>query len=287
MKTRNKVLIFILLILSVGSYLFYKNRVAIASSLVPTIEHDTIKITIENDTAYVNTILYATNKSFLPITIDTIKYVIGMSNRVYLHEEKFLGIHTEPYGLDTFTFFLKIPVTAILTDLRDVRKKTENAHYSIFVAIQYSTFFGRIDIPINKSSKFKLPQPPELKVVDVKYNKIRLKKMNAEARVKVTNFNNISLTVKSIKYVIKIPHFGSAKGQLLDPIVINPRSEIFIDLPAEIKWKHLGELIKDVITDDDTYNYELNCQAIILTPNPDQKPIIVDLTKLGEMELKK
>jgi len=287
MKKRYKLLIFILLILLVGGFLFYKNRVAIISKLVPSLEHDTIKVVIENDTAYINTIFYATNKTFLPITIDSIKYVIGMSNRVYMRDEKFLGIHTEGYGKDTFAFSLEIPVVAMITDMRALRKKTENANYSVFVAVQYSTFFGRIDIPINKSSKFKLPTPPELEIVEVKYDKIRLKKMDALARVKITNFNEISLTIQSIKYEIIIPHFGSAKGEQMDSIVINPRSEVIIDLPAEIKWKHLGELIKDVITNEDTYEYELYCEAVILTPNPGQKPIILNLIKFGEMELKK
>ena len=39
--------------------------------------------------------------------------------------------------------------------------------------------------------------------------------------------------------------------------------------------------------DDDSYNYILTCYAEIRTPNPRQKPIIIELTKLDRMELKK
>lgn len=287
MKRRGKILFIFFLFLIVGFGFLIKYRVAIVSQIVPIIESDTINIIVKNDTAYASTKLIATNKSFLPLKIDSIKYKIGIYGEIYLHEEKFLGIYMPPFSKDTFAFDLKIPVTRILTDLREIRKKSQKANYSISVALQYSTIFGRIELPINRSAKFKLPPPPEIKILEVDYTKVRIRYMLADVKIRVTNFNPISLTFKSIKFHLEIPGQGSADGDRLEPLTILPRAEIFITLPIIIDFEHLGKTIMDVAQDDDSYNYILTCNAEILTPNPNQKPIFIELTKHGRMELKK
>ena len=287
MKRRGKILLIIFLLLVVGGGFLYKYRVTIVSQIVPNIVSDTINVVIKNDTAYASTKLIATNKTFLSIKIDSINYKIGIYGQVYLHEEKFLGIYMDSFSKDTFTFDLKIPVTQILKDLREIRKKSQNANYSISVAIQYSTIFGRIELPINRSAKFRLPTPPEIKIINVDYTKVRVKYMLADVNIKVTNFNPISLTIKTIKFHMEIPGQGFAEGEHLAPITILPRSEILLTLPIIIDFEHLAKTLVDVMKDEDYYDYILTCNAEILTPNPSQKPIITELPKLGRMELKK
>jgi len=286
MKKRYKVLIFIFLILLIGLAFLFRYRVAIVSQIVPIIKNDTIHIAINNDTAFVHTTLYAQNKTFIPTKIDSLKYRIALFNKVYIHQETYLGIALEGHGKDTFDISMKIPITEVLEDLDEVRKKTENANYSIDIAIQYSTIFGRVDLPVNKTAKFKIPTPPEIKIEKVNYNKIRLKYALAEVKVKVINFNPISLTINSLDYKLTIPNHGYAVGKYSEPILIKPRSEIYIYLPVEILWTHLGKALNDILSDDDIYNYELNCLAVV-SMSSEEKPILIEVTRPGKMELRR
>jgi LEA14-like dessication related protein len=287
MKKRYKILLAILILLGVSLVALYQYRVAIVSYIVPVITNDTINIVIENDTAYVKTKLIAKNKSFIPLQIDSIKYKIGLMNKVYLHEEKYLGIHLESYAADTFEFSLKIPIGELMRDLKAVREKTKQANYSILVALQYSTIFGRVDLPINVGAKFRIPTPPEINVEKVDYTKVKLDYMLADVRVKVTNFNEIKMTIETIHYILDVPGQGTAVGKYTEAITISPQSEMYVDLPVRIELDHFLSNLRDVAEDNDVYNYILTCNAIIKPFKEGQKPMIIELTKLGTLELKK
>ena len=287
MKKRYKFLI-VLLLLLVGVYFLYRNRVAIVSSFaVPHLEHDTIHVQIMDDTTYMHTEFYATNKSFLPLTIDNISYKIVLNGHVYLQEEKWLGIDLEAYSNDEFPFSLKIPTAAILKDLKETRKDTVNANYSIFATVQYSTFFGPIIIPISKAGAFKPPTPPELKVMSVKYTKLKFDNMPIVVTVRLINHGNLSTTLKELTYHLEVPNHGSVDGVYPGPIEILPKSEMFVDLRAEVQWKNLGGILIDVIRDEDHYAYVLDCTGEIVGEDTLQKPILIELNKTGTMELKK
>lgn len=265
----------------------YHYRVAIISYIVPDVTSDTINIVIKNDTAYVHTKLIAKNKSIIPLQIDSIKYKIGLMHKVYLHEEKYLGIHLESRATDTFEFSLKIPVGQLMRDLKEVREKTKQANYSILVSLQYSTIFGRIDLPINAGAKFQIPTPPEIYVVKIDYTKIKLDYMLADVRVKVTNFNEIKMTIATINYTLVVPDQGTAIGKYPKSITINPQSEMYVDLPVRIELDHFLHNLRDIAEDKDVYDYILTCHAVLKPFKEGQKPMIIEITKLGTLELKK
>lgn len=287
MKKRYKVLIAVLLFLGISIGVLYHYRIAIVSYIVPELTNDTINIVIENDTAYINTKVIAKNKSIIPLQIDSIKYKIKLMNKVYLKEEKFLGVKLKSKEVDTFDFALKIPIGELMRDLKELREKTKQANYSIYIALQYSTFFGRIDLPINVGAKFRIPTPPEINVQKVEYTKVRLDYMLADVRVKVTNFNEMKMTIETIYYNLNVPNQGTAVGKYTDSITINPHSETYVDLPVRIELDHLLSNLRDIAENNDVYDYILTCNAVIRPFKEGQKPMIIQLTKLGTLELKK
>ncbi len=286
-RIRNIILILFVILIIAGTVIFIFRK-KIVAHFIPNVEQiGEIYIKVKNDTTYIRSKLAVKNKSFLKIEIDSIKYKVSLFEKEYLKNQKFIGLVLHKYGMDTIDFSLKIPYKTILKDLSVERKKGDSASYSINISLQYSTVFGKVEIPINKSAKIKIPQPPEISIVDIKYNKVRFKSILANAKIKVINFSDVTLSIKDISYSISILKQGNLKGSIKEPINIKPNGSTFINLPIDISLKNIGKTVFDVIINKDKYNYTLTLNAILESSYPFKESFHIDLTKNGQMELKK
>ena len=280
------VFILVLAIIAVGLIFIFHDK--IIARYIPAVEQiGAIDIKVKNDTTYIRSKLTVKNKTFLKIQIDTIKYKVSLFDKVYLQSDKYIGVLLRGYGTDTLDFSLKIPYVTILKDLRSERKKGDSTSYSINVSLQYSTALGKAEMPINKSARIKIPQPPELEVVEIKYRKIRFKSIHAEAKIKIINYSSVTLLIKEMRYSMSILKQGNLKGSYSEPFKIKPKGTTFIDLPIEINPTNLGKTIFQMIINKDTYDYTLTMNAILESSNGFKESFNIDLTKNGKMELKK
>jgi LEA14-like dessication related protein len=289
MKTKIKYIGIIILMLAViagGLILIF--RAQIIAHYMPAVRQiGEIHIKVKSDTTYISTKLVIKNKTFLKIEIDTIKYKISLFNKMYLQNEKFIGVVLHGYREDTIDFSLKIPYIKIIKDLSVERKKGDSASYSVAISIHYSTAFGDAEIPINKSAKLKIPQPPELEVVEIKYKKIRLKKILADATIKIVNHSAFTLSIKEMSYSMHIFKQGNLKGSFREPINIKPNETTYINIPIEINPKNLGKTIFEIIFNKDNYDYALTLNAVMETSYPLKEIFHIDLARSGKMELRK
>lgn len=286
-RIRNIILILFVIIIFAGTVIFIFRK-KIVAHFIPNIEQiGEIHIKVKNDTTYVSSKLAVKNNSFLKIEIDSIKYKVSLFEKEYLNNQKFIGLVLPKYGTDTIDFSLKIPYVKIIKDLNVERKKGDSASYSINISLQYSTVFGKVEFPINKSAKIKIPQPPEINIVDIKYKKISFKSILADARIEVINYSDVILSIKDISYTMSIIERGNLKGNLKNPINIKPNGSTFINLPIEINLNNVGKTIFEVIINKDNYNYTLTLNAILESSYPFKESFHIDLTKNGQMELKK
>jgi len=280
------IVILVLAIIASGTIFIF--RAQIVALFIPAVEQiGVIDIKVKNDTCYINSKLIVKNKTFLKIEIDTIKYKISLFHKTYLQSQKFIGIVLRGSGKDTIDFSLKIPYITILKDLKAERKKGDSASYSINISLQYSTAFGKAEFPINKSAKIKIPQPPELEIVEIKYKKVRLKSILADAKIKIINYSAVTLSIKEMSYSMKILNQGELKGNYRETININPNGATFINLPLEINVKNIGRIIFDVLINNDNYDYILTLNAILESTDPLKESFHINLIKNGKMELKK
>jgi LEA14-like dessication related protein len=263
-------------------------RARLITHFMPVVQQvGDIHIEVKNDTAYITSKLSAENKTFLKIEIDTLKYKVTLFNKTYLQNQKFIGIILHGYGKDTIDFSLKIPYLTILNDLNKQRKVGDSASYAITISLQYSTFLGKSEFPVNRTAKLKIPQPPELEIVDIKYKKVRLKSILADAQIRITNYNEVALTIKELSYSMKIINQGNLKGRYMKPIDIKPNGTTFISMPIEMNPKNLGKTMFQIAINRDEYNYTLTLNAILESSDSLKRSFRIDLTKSGKMELKK
>ncbi len=288
---KNKILgiflvLFILLISLSGFIYFY--RAKLIGHYLPHVEQiGDLEIKVEQDTSYIRSKLVITNNSFLKIGVDTLKYKVSVFDKIYLNSRNFIGLELPANGSDTIDFFLKIPYRRIIKDIREERKKSDSASYSIQVSLQYSTFLGRAELPISKESKLKIPQPPELEVVEIKYQKVRLKLIHAVAKIKIINYGPITLSIKEMTYSMLVDKQGDLKGKFKYPITIKPYGTTMVSLPIKITLKNSLKTAFQVMMNNDTYDYRLELNAILAPTDQNKKPFRIHLTKNGKMELKK
>ncbi len=289
MKSKIKkisIILFTLLIFT-GALVFIFRKKIIEHIIPEVIQAGEIHIKIINDTSFINTRLIIKNKTFLKINIDTIKYQVSLFNKTYMQSQKFLGIVLPGYGNDSIDLDLKIPYAIILKEIKSQRKTEDSANYSINVSLQYSTSFWKSEMPINKSGKIKIPEPPEIKIEDIKWKKIRAKSILADVKIKIINHTNITLLMEDVNYSLNISNRGKLKGNYKNPTKIKPKGVTYITIPITIHTKNIGKTVFDVIINRDKYDYSLTLKATVKSTNPQQKYFSLDITKSGKMELRK
>ena len=283
-----KIIAFILVLVIISAGIIYTYHTDIKTHFIPTIQQTgDIDIKVENDTCYVSSKLIATNSSFLKIGIDTLKYKVSLFNKTYIQSKKYIGIILHGHGKDTVDFSLKIPYKNIIYDLKEERRNGDSASYSINIFLQYSTFLGKEEMPISKTAKIKIPQPPEIEITNIKYTKIRRKSIHADVKVKITNYSSVNLFIKQLNYSMNIIKQGKLKGKHIQQVDIKPNGTTIINLPIEISPKNLARTFFDIIRNKDTYDYALTLNAILESTDPIKESFVLELTKKGKMELRK
>jgi LEA14-like dessication related protein len=246
-----------------------------------------VQLNIKNDTIIASSKLTVKNKSFLKIKIDTLSYKLSLFNKTYMHDEKPVGIELNGYEMDTIGLSLIIPYKTIMKDLKVVRKENDSSYYSISIHLQYSTIFGNMKIPINKSAKFKIPQPPDLSIVAITYKKIHFKYILAEVKIKIINYGNLSLSIKDLSYSMNILKQGNLKGKSPEEIIVKPKETSIVILPIKININNVGKTLFEVIMNKDNYNYTLNLNALLEVSNPLKESYNININHDGIMELVK
>lgn len=264
------------------------NSTGLKKHFVPVVEQlGDLNVIIENDTCYVSSKLTARNRSFLKLEIDSINYMVSFLNKTYLHNQQYVGMVLPSHASDTIDFSLKIPHKSIMKDLRSELKKNDSTSYGVYVSLLYSTFLGRSEMPISRSARLKIPQPPEIEIVKVNYKKVRMKYIQAEVIVKITNHNPIDLSVKEMSYAMDVDKQGSIKGAHSEPINIKPKATTLITLPIRITPKNMAKTLFQILFDKDEYEYTLRLKALLESTYPENRSITLNLTNKGKMELKK
>ncbi|MBP7809199.1 MAG: hypothetical protein KA163_07905 [Bacteroidia bacterium] len=280
-------LFLLILIITAGIFVFVF-RARIVTHYRPEIKQiGTIYINLKGDTSYICSKLEIRNKTFFKLGVDTIKYKIALFDKTYLQSTTFLGIQLPSFGKDTIDFMVKIPHKSLMRGIKTERKKADSAGYTINISLQISTPVWDGEIPFNKSAKLKIPTPPELKLVEIKYAKVRLKLILADVKIKIINHTNVVLSVKDMSYSMRISKQGDVKGKYIKTIHIKPKGATIITLPLEINIHHMGQIAWDVLRDKDSYDYNLSMDAIIESTSLMKESFKVELTTSGTMELRK
>jgi len=289
MKIKFKhIALFILAVFIIAGGVLFISQKKIIAHIIPSVEQiGDINIKIKIDSLYINTKFIITNKTFLKIKIKTLKYEIALLEKTYLKSHKFIGATLPAYGSDTIDFSLKIPFMDVINDLKVQREKSDSIDYTINIYLQFSTIFGKWTIPINKSAKIKIPQPPEIEIVKIKYKKLNLKSILADAELKIINKGNVTFAIKNMNYLISFSNHGKIDGCFNELVHIKPMDTTYVSIPFEINPKSIGKTIFDLLFNKDNFDYTITLNALLESPAPLNESFKISISKSGKMELRK
>lgn len=239
---------------------------------VPEIEQvSEIKAYVKKDTAYIDTRLVAKNGTFLTVKMDTLKYKISYNHINYFHDKKSLGLIIKRFDKDTFDFSFKIPYADILKDMKS-KHKGEHRDFISNLSLQFSTIFGKAELPLINSEKLSIPEPPELEVLNLKLKKGSVgKKIIAEVNLKVTNHSSYSLSINKMNYSISVFEVAKVMGEYTKPLNFKGNSVTKFNLPIEVELKNGDNSIMDILRDNELHHYLLFVDGTFKSSNLKQE----------------
>jgi LEA14-like dessication related protein len=268
-----------------GAYIF---RARLIARYAPEVEQvGEIDVRITNDTSFIHSRITVLNRFFLSIRMDTLKYKVSLFEKAYLRSERVIGMTLEPGEKDTLDFAMAIPYAELMRELKRQRRKGDSASYLVNVSLQYSTVFGKAVIPISRSARIRLPQPPEMEVVEIKCSRIRFRSIKAIATIRIINYAPVTVTISDLGYAMMIHGQGDLRGKYNSLITIAPDATTFISIPIGINVSNLGKTALQVLMNRDNYDYTLKLHAVLEATQLFNRSFLVELEKSGKMELMK
>lgn len=283
---KKKILIILLILVTIATVLFIYRKKIIGNKTIVVEQVEQVKIKVENDSLYINVKLKIENISFIDIMIDSLAINASLSGKTCFEKRSSIHKNFESYSKDTVSFQIKLPYKQIMTDLRKESKSSDSAKFEISGYLMYSTLLGSGVYNLDKTFSIKIPQPPELNIHSIKWNKIRLKKVSADVTLEIINHSEIGFTTEALNYDMKIHNLGKIKGKHTESIVIKSNDKTYVTLPITIALKGLGKTIKDIVKNEDQYYYSLKLDFIVVSKEWNEEGFYIEVNNKGQLELK-
>jgi LEA14-like dessication related protein len=288
LKKTGRFLIYLLSVTVLAACLLYIFRRQIADYLIPEIKQlGAIQVNIKNDTCYVCPSLEFTNNTMFNLTLDSVAYDITILEQNYWDDQKALNLKLPAHGRDTLFSCIKIPYTEVIDDIRTESTKGDSTTFIMNIGISFSSFLGHHYITIHKRQRIKIPIPPEVEIVAITYTKVKLRHIEANARIKIINNGAVQLEIKKLQYRMIIFDQAELNGELINPVVVEPYETTFITMPIDIDVDHLGKTLVDILLNRDNCDYALTLNGLLEAEQPTRITFEVEVKTKGRMELKK
>lgn len=80
------------------------------------------------------------------------------------------------------------------------------------------------------------PQPPEVKLSEVRVDSVNLTGARLIFSIDAYNPNPDTLTVDSVKYDLELNHKGVAKGEVTKPTELKGKTRALVDIPVDVEF---------------------------------------------------
>jgi LEA14-like dessication related protein len=288
LKKTGRYLLYMLAIIALAAGILYIFRGRIGDYLMPEIKQlGPVFVGVKDDSCYICPTLELRNKTFFQLNIDSIAYDITIFDKNYWNDKKALHIELPPNGRDTLYACIKIQYHKVLDDIYSERAKGDSTTFIMKADISFSSFLGDHHRVIQKTQRIKIPIPPEIEITAITYTKIKLRHIEANARIKIINHSGLQLLIKKLQYQMTIFDQAELIGELPKPVVVEPFETTFVRIPIDIDVEHLGKTLFDVLLNNDNCDYVLTLNGLLEAEHPTRITFQLEVKTEGRMELKK
>jgi LEA14-like dessication related protein len=265
----------LLLLGGVGAYIWYsrlKNNAAAEGgpyddSLKPRLEMSNATITnIDDDKIDMTVRMLIDNPLPVGFKAKRLNYTVLMANTPIVQDtyEKAIEIKS---GDSTY---VTLPMKVMIKQLTQVLKTLDKKDIDSTTYTVRSTF--DLDVPILGDRTFKttiekrLPTyyVPEIKVDDIDFGKVGLKRTDVAAKVRVINKNKFPYNFTDTHYSVVIDGKQISEGDQPEPILIKAQATTPVVFPLSMKPGKVLSIIPDALFNKETTPYVINFRCKIV-----------------------
>ena len=164
---------------------------------------------------------------------------------------------------------VQLPVTLKFDDLKKLPGELWNRDK---LAYDLQTTFniilpviGNYAIPVSKQGELPVPKIPNIKIKDVKINKLSFTTADLVAQVEVNNPNDFNLALKSFNYQLDINQNKWGQGEITESSNIPKKGKGVIEIPVKLDLLSIGTAAAALLQKNSTLEYQLTGNATLDT----------------------
>lgn len=257
---------------AIGAYIWYnrlKNNAQAEGgphndSLKPRLEMGNMTITnIDDDKIDMTVKLLIDNPLPVGFKAKRLNYTVLMANTPVVEDSYEKPIEIKSGDSTYVTLPMKVLIDKLTTVLKTLDKKDiDSTTYTV-----RSTF--DLDVPILGERTFKttinkrLPTfyLPKIKVEDIDFGKVGLKRTDVAAKVSIFNQNKFSFNITNTHYSVTIDGKQISEGDQPEPILIKAQATTPVVFPVTMKPGKVLGLLDEMLFEKETTPYVVNFRA--------------------------
>ncbi|GAB3255846.1 hypothetical protein GCM10027347_17270 [Larkinella harenae] len=265
----------LLLIGCIGAYVWYsrlKSKAeneggAFNNTLKPRLEMSALEITdIDDDRIKMNVKLLIDNPLPVGFKASRLNYTILMANTPIIEDAYEKPIEVKSGDSTWVTLPMEVMNKKLLAVLKTLdQKDIDSTTYTVRSSFD-------LDVPILGERTFtqtitrRLPTfyLPEIKVEDLDFGKLGLKRTDVSAKVSITNKNRFSFSFADTRYTVSIDGKEIAEGHQPEPIQIKKQGTTPVVFPLTMRPGNTLELLPKMLFDkkDTPFQVTFRCKII-------------------------
>lgn len=272
MSTGKKIMLGVgVLILAGALYLFInfqRSGKDVKEQVVPQLQLAQMQVTnLTADRAEIQMNMIIDNPTPVGLDIDSLYYTIYIEDNEVVKTTYPDPLHIEGSGNTT----VSLPLTIYYDKLQSVLKKLEeegkdSVVYKINAILHTDLALipkDKFDLEVEK--KMPLIRAPEIKVTDIRIDKLDFSGAVVQVEAFVVNENVYPLGFENMDYSFQIDDNETMEGHKSETVKVEAKDSTTIAIPVEVNFKEMGKGLIDLIKEGGDLQYTFNLRAKLVS----------------------
>ncbi|KUG07942.1 LEA type 2 family protein [Solirubrum puertoriconensis] len=278
------VLLGLIILLVAGGFIGFK-ATNNGQKLLPTLENANLQMgNITADSLKAQMQVSLRNNAPIGMRIDSFSYETRVDGKPMAR-----GAQDEPTvvkrrGLSQ----LEIPMAVDMGDLKRTVKDAQQDCVEVQMRMQMYTrlpVVGTERIPVVVSKRVYVPKMPKIEVADVDVTDLGLKHGEALVKLKVTNYNPFSVTIRSVRYRFRIGDDDmEVKGVETKDVTFDERGTEIMPVRVSFQPKAMPKVAFKSLFKADKTSYDLDGVAVVAAGRHNTKDMSLNFNSEGTLQ---
>jgi len=197
------------------------------------------------------------NRNPVAINLAGLDYDLKIENHSLISGVAAKGLEIKPASTST----VQLPVTLKFDDLRklpgDLWQKDRFAYQLDTKVVLDLPIIGNYAIPLSRTGELPVPKLPDIKVKDVKINKLSFMAAELVAQVEIDNPNAFNLGFSDFNYQLNVNQQKWGQGSINKGNTIPQKGKGTIDIPVKLDITSMGKTVYQLLSNRQPLEYQL------------------------------